>query len=63
MTLPLVLVHSPLVGPATWAAAAGALRERGHEVLVPDLTATLTDDRRTGLDRSTRSRIPRPVRR
>ncbi len=43
MAVPLVLVHSPLVGPATWEAVAGVLREHEHEVLVPDLTGSLTD--------------------
>lgn len=37
----IVLVHSPLVGPATWEAAAGILRERGCTVIVPDLTGAL----------------------
>jgi pimeloyl-ACP methyl ester carboxylesterase len=32
-----VLVHSPLVGPTTWAPVAAALRERGWEVAVPEL--------------------------
>ncbi len=43
MPVPLVLVHSPLVGPATWEAVASVLREREHEVLVPDLTGSVTD--------------------
>lgn len=42
MSVPLVLVHSPLVGPGTWQALAEAIREGGHEVLVPDLRAILT---------------------
>jgi pimeloyl-ACP methyl ester carboxylesterase len=33
-----VLVHSPSVGPATWAPVAGLLRARGATVLVPSLT-------------------------
>jgi pimeloyl-ACP methyl ester carboxylesterase len=33
-----LLVHSPLVGPATWRWVAEALRSSGHEVTVPDLT-------------------------
>lgn len=37
----LLLVHSPLVGPATWELVAGRLVQRGHEVNVPDLTATV----------------------
>lgn len=41
---PLVLVHSPLVGPATWGAVAALLRRRGREVVVPDLTLTLTGE-------------------
>ena len=32
-----VLVHSPSVGPATWAGVAGRLRESGHGVVVPSL--------------------------
>ncbi len=32
-----VLVHSPLVGPFTWALVADDLRQRGHRVLVPEL--------------------------
>ncbi len=37
-----MLVHSPLVGPTTWEAVACELRRRGHEVLVPELTGSLT---------------------
>jgi hypothetical protein len=33
----IVLVHSPLVGPSSWAPVAAALRRRGYSVLVPDL--------------------------
>ena len=33
----LVLVHSPLVGPATWAALGEELRARGFAVVVPSL--------------------------
>jgi hypothetical protein len=33
-----VLVHSPLVGPATWRGAAAELRRRGRPVEVPQLT-------------------------
>lgn len=32
-----VLIHSPLVGPFTWALTAEALRQRGVEVVVPTL--------------------------
>lgn len=32
-----VLVHSPIVGPATWTSVADELRKRGHTVVVPDL--------------------------
>ena len=44
-TLPvtLVLVHSPLVGPTTWALVADALRAAGHHVVVPRLRATQTE--------------------
>lgn len=34
-----VLVHSPAVGPSTWRWVAAALGDRGHDVVVPDLTA------------------------
>lgn len=33
-----VLVHSPAVGPATWAPVAAALRARGREAVLPSLT-------------------------
>jgi pimeloyl-ACP methyl ester carboxylesterase len=35
----LVLVHSPLVGPLTWAATAECLQDKGYRVVVPDLVA------------------------
>lgn len=38
----LVLVHSPLVGSASWDAVAVDLAGRGYEVSLPDLTGTLT---------------------
>lgn len=41
MPAQLMLVHSPLVGPATWQTLAPALRQRGHHVVVADLTPTL----------------------
>jgi hypothetical protein len=34
----ITLVHSPLVGPATWETLAAAIGDRGHQVMVPDLT-------------------------
>ena len=37
----LVLVHSPLVGHASWAAVAADLAGHGYEVDVPDLTGTV----------------------
>jgi hypothetical protein len=37
----LVLVHSPLVGPATWEGVAPILAEHGYDVRVPDLRRTL----------------------
>jgi hypothetical protein len=40
-----VLVHSPLVGPLTWAPVAEALRQWGHDALVPVLRDTDDDDR------------------
>jgi hypothetical protein len=33
-----VLVHSPSVGPSTWAPVAAALERRGRQAVVPDLT-------------------------
>jgi hypothetical protein len=33
-----LLVHSPLVGPSSWARTASVLTTRGYEVAVPDLT-------------------------
>lgn len=36
------LVHSPLVGPATWETVSAAAQGRGHQVIAPDLTATLS---------------------
>jgi pimeloyl-ACP methyl ester carboxylesterase len=40
-----LLVHSPLVGPATWRWVAEALRSSGHDATVPDLTeAAATGD-------------------
>ena len=39
MTWLLLFVHSPLVGPSTWAPVAAAARSRGSGVRVPDLTA------------------------
>ncbi len=41
MVARLLLVHSPLVGPATWDLVAAHLAERGYEVSVPDLTGTV----------------------
>ncbi len=43
MPPPIVLVHSPLVGPATWDALAPAIRAHGHTVAIPDLTGTVAD--------------------
>jgi hypothetical protein len=37
----LVLVHSPLVGPATWDLVAPLLAEHGYEVRIADLTGAL----------------------
>ncbi len=39
-----VLIHSPLVGPLTWSLVAVDLRDRGYNVLVPEL---IDDDRET----------------
>ena len=37
----LLLVHSPLVGPASWDLVAADLAGRGYEVTIPDLTGTV----------------------
>lgn len=42
MAVRLTLVHSPLVGPAAWEAVAAGVARLGHQVAVPDLTATLS---------------------
>jgi pimeloyl-ACP methyl ester carboxylesterase len=34
-----VLIHSPLVGPYTWALVAEALQQRGYDAIVPTLTS------------------------
>jgi hypothetical protein len=41
MATRLLLVHSPLVGPATWGLVAADLARRGAKVGVPDLTGTV----------------------
>jgi hypothetical protein len=41
MAARLLLIHSPLVGPASWDLVAADLAERGYEVSVPDLTGTV----------------------
>lgn len=38
MDCSLLLVHSPLVGPSTWAPTGTRLRSDGHHVIVPDVT-------------------------
>jgi hypothetical protein len=38
-TVRFVLVHSPVVGPATWRPVAEVLASAGHDVAVPDLRA------------------------
>ncbi len=43
MALVLTLVHSPLVGPATWDVLAAALSDRGREAWIPDLTRSVSD--------------------
>ena len=42
MTETIVLVHSPLVGPATWQPVAEVLRQGGHRVVVPSLLDAIT---------------------
>ena len=37
----LLLVHSPLAGPASWDLIAPALAEPGRPVTIPDLTSTI----------------------
>jgi hypothetical protein len=37
-----VLVHSPLVGPTTWRWVADELEERGHRVVIPVVTESVT---------------------
>jgi pimeloyl-ACP methyl ester carboxylesterase len=37
----LLLVHSPLVGPASWDLIAPALAEPGRDVTIPDLSSTI----------------------
>lgn len=45
MAMRFVLVHSPVVGPATWRRVAEALASAGHDVAVPDLRpAVLTGE-------------------
>jgi pimeloyl-ACP methyl ester carboxylesterase len=39
-----VLIHSPLVGPATWLPVAGQLRRSGASTVVPDLARFEGDD-------------------
>jgi hypothetical protein len=41
MAARLILIHSPLVGPASWELVAADLAGRGYEVSVPDLTGTV----------------------
>jgi len=43
MAVALTLVHSPLVGLATWDVLAAALIDRGREVWIPDLTRSVSD--------------------
>lgn len=38
---PLVLVHSPLVGPSCWEPTAAVLRRRGYDILTPSLVDAL----------------------
>ncbi len=40
-----VLVHSPLIGPATWHGVAVELTERGHRAAVPSMLGFETDGR------------------
>ena len=45
MSKTFVLVHSPLVGPDTWAPVAAVLRRMGHAALVPELPAAVEPGR------------------
>ena len=40
-----LLVHSPLVGPTTWAGVADSLRTRGHAALVPSIRPAVDAER------------------
>lgn len=40
MAPPMALLHSPAVGPSTWAPVARCLRARGVDVVAPDLRST-----------------------
>jgi pimeloyl-ACP methyl ester carboxylesterase len=42
MVARVLLVHSPLVGSATWDPVAADLARRDYEAAVPDLTGTVT---------------------
>ena len=46
MVARLLLVHSPLVGRATWDLVAADLAGRGYQVGVPDLTGTIAESLR-----------------
>ncbi len=41
MTTRLLLVHSPLIGPASWDLVAVSLAGQGYQVSIPDLTGTV----------------------
>ncbi len=43
MSILLALVHSPMVGPATWETLAPIMRERAYDAVIPDLTSTVSD--------------------
>src|SRR5690349_3425313 len=44
MTVKLVLLHSPLVGPGTWRLLAPQLRARGFEIAIADFRADMACD-------------------
>lgn len=54
-----VLVHSPLVGPATWRWCAEALSTAGHETVVPDLRAAAASGHPDAVISTTAAAIPR----
>jgi hypothetical protein len=44
MTVKLILLHSPLVGPGTWRLLAPLLRAQGYDVSIADFTSVMVGD-------------------